>query len=58
MRQLAQRQSNQSKNAEIVKYYYQWQILKPSGNRKVKRSFTVFVITLKETEEKATLEGI
>jgi hypothetical protein len=32
-------------------------ILKPSGKRKAKRSFTVSVKTLKGTEEKATLKG-
>jgi hypothetical protein len=37
--------------------YYQWQILKPSGKRKAKRSFTVLVKTPKGTEEKASLEG-
>jgi GH18 family chitinase len=47
MRQLTQRQSNQSKNAQIVKYYYRWQILKPSGKGKAKRSFTFTVITPK-----------
>jgi hypothetical protein len=29
MRKLTPRQSNQSKRAEIVSHYYQWQILKP-----------------------------
>jgi hypothetical protein len=43
MRKLTRRQSNQSKKSEIVNYYYQWQILKPSGKRKVKRIFTVSV---------------
>jgi hypothetical protein len=43
--------------AEIVSYYYQWQILKPNGKRKAKRSFTVSVKTPKGTEEKATLKG-
>jgi hypothetical protein len=33
MRELTRRQSNQSKKAEIVKSYYRWQILKPSGKR-------------------------
>jgi hypothetical protein len=48
--------SNQSKKAERVNYYYQWQILKPCEN-KAKRSFPVSVKTLKRTEEKATLKG-
>jgi hypothetical protein len=52
MRQLTRTQSNQSKKAEIVNYYYQWQILKPNGKRNAKRSFTVSVKTPKETEEK------
>jgi hypothetical protein len=42
---------------EIVNYYYQWQILKPSGRRKAKRSFTISVKTPKETDEKAILKG-
>jgi hypothetical protein len=36
MRKLTQQQSNQSKKAKIVRYYYQWQILKFSGKRKAK----------------------
>jgi hypothetical protein len=55
IRQLTQRQSNQSKNAQIVKYW--WQILKSSGKGKAKRSFTVTVITPKGTEEKVTLKS-
>jgi hypothetical protein len=38
MRELTLRLSNQSKKAEIVGHYCQWQILKPSGKRKAKRS--------------------
>jgi hypothetical protein len=34
MRELTRRQSKQSKKAETVHYYYQWQILKPSGKKK------------------------
>jgi hypothetical protein len=56
MRELARRQRNQSKKAEIVNYYYQWQILKPSGKRKAKRSFRVSVKTPKGIEEKVTFE--
>jgi hypothetical protein len=41
--------------AEIVNYYYQWQILNPIGKRKAKRSFTVSVKTPNGTENKATL---
>jgi hypothetical protein len=33
MRGLIRRQSNRSKKTEIVNYYYQWQILKPSGKK-------------------------
>jgi hypothetical protein len=55
MRELTRRQSNRSKKAEIVNCYYQWQILKPSGQRKAKRNVTVSVKTPKRTEEKATL---
>jgi hypothetical protein len=51
------RQSNQSKKVETVNYYYQWQILEPSGKRKTKKSFTVSVKTPKGTEERATLKG-
>jgi hypothetical protein len=36
MTELTWRQRNQSKKAEIVNYYYQWQILKPSGKREAK----------------------
>jgi hypothetical protein len=32
--ELIRRQSNQSKKAEIVNYYYQWQILKPNGKER------------------------
>jgi hypothetical protein len=35
------RQSNQSKKVEIVNYYYQWKIVKPTGKRKAKKNFTV-----------------
>jgi hypothetical protein len=48
----------QSKTAEIVNYYYQWQILKPSGKRKAKRSFTVPVKNPSGIEDKATLKGL
>jgi hypothetical protein len=47
MRELTRRQSNQSKMAEIVNYYYHWQILKPNGKRKTKRSFIISVKTPK-----------
>jgi hypothetical protein len=40
--------------AEIVNYYYQWQILKPSGKRWAKRRSTVSVKTPNGTEKKAT----
>jgi hypothetical protein len=50
-------EAKQSKKAEIVNYYYQWQILKPSGKRKAKRSFKFSVKTANWTEEKATMEG-
>jgi hypothetical protein len=43
---------------EIINYYYQWQILKPSGKRRAKRRFTVCVKTPKGTEEAATLKDI
>jgi hypothetical protein len=43
MRGPIRRQSKQSKKVEIANYYYQWQILKPSGKRKAKKNFTVFV---------------
>jgi hypothetical protein len=46
-----------SKKAEIVNYYYQWQILKPSGKRKAKTNFTVSVETPNGTEEESTLKG-
>jgi hypothetical protein len=51
------RQSYQSEKAETLNYYYQGQILKPSGKRKAKRSFTVSVKTPKGTEDKTTLKG-
>jgi hypothetical protein len=57
MREVTQRQSNQSKKAEILKCHYQWQILKHSGQTKAKRSFTVSVKTPKRPEETATLKG-
>jgi hypothetical protein len=47
MKELTQRQSSRSENAERDNYYYQWQILKSSGEIKVKRSFTVSVKTPK-----------
>jgi hypothetical protein len=53
MKVLTEWQSSQSKT---VKYYYQWQILKPSGEIKVKRIFTVSVKTPNGTE-KAALKG-
>jgi hypothetical protein len=46
---LTRRQNNQSKKVEIVNYYYQWQILKPSGKRKAKENFTVSVKTPKRS---------
>jgi CxxC motif-containing protein len=49
-------QSNRSKKTEVVKNYYQWQILEPSGKRKAKRSFTISVKTPKGIEEKATFK--
>jgi predicted RNA-binding protein with PUA-like domain len=57
MRELTRSQSTQSKEIEIVNYHHQWHILKPSGKRKAKRSFTVSVKTRKATEEKVTLKG-
>jgi hypothetical protein len=54
---MTRRQSNQSKKAETVSYYYQWQILKTIGKRKAKRSFTVSVKTPNGTEDKTTLKG-
>jgi hypothetical protein len=57
MRGPTRRQSNQSKKADSVNYYYQWQILEPSGKRKAKRSFTVSVRTPYGTEDKTTLKG-
>jgi hypothetical protein len=56
MKVLTEWQSSQSKKTETAKYYYQWQILKPSGEIKVKRIFTVSVKTQKESE-KAALKG-
>jgi hypothetical protein len=44
------------RKAEVKDYDYQWQILKPSGKRKAKRSFTVSVKTPKRTVEKATFK--
>jgi hypothetical protein len=57
MRRLTPRQSNRPKKAEIFNYYNQWQILKPSGKRKAKRSFTLSVKTPNGTEDKTTLKG-
>jgi hypothetical protein len=57
MRGLTQRQSNQSKKVDIFNYFYQWQILKPSGKRKAEKNFTVSVKTSNGTEENATLKG-
>jgi hypothetical protein len=57
MRRPTRRQSKQSKEVEIANYYYQWQILKPSGKRKARKNFTVFLKTLNGTEEKTTLKG-
>jgi hypothetical protein len=57
IRDLTRRQGNQLKKGKIIKYYYQWQILKSSGKRKAKRSFTISVKTPKGTKEKATLKG-
>jgi ribosomal protein L4 len=49
MTELTRRQSNQSKKADIVECYYQWQILTRNSKRKAKRSFT---------QEKTNLKGI
>jgi uncharacterized GH25 family protein len=57
MRELALKQSNQSKKAEIVNYFYQWEISKSSGKRKAKRSFTVSVKTPKGTGERSYRNG-
>jgi hypothetical protein len=57
MTELIRKQSNQSKTAEIVNCYHQWQILNPSGKRKARRSFTISDKTSNGTEEEATLEG-
>jgi hypothetical protein len=51
------RQSNQSKKVEMAKYYYQWQILKPTGKRKAKMNFTMFAKTPNGIEEEDTLKG-
>jgi hypothetical protein len=56
MRGPTRRQNNQSKTAETVNYYYQWQILKPFGKRKAKRSFKVSVKKPNGTEDKTTLK--
>jgi hypothetical protein len=50
VRELTQRQNIQPKKAEIFNYYCQWKILKHSGKRNTKRSFTVSVKTLKGTD--------
>jgi hypothetical protein len=57
MRWQTRRQSNKSKKADTVYYYYQWQILEPIGKRKAMRSFTVSVKTPNTTEDKTTLKG-
>jgi hypothetical protein len=57
VRKLTRRQSNQSKKAEIVNCYCQWQILKPSGKIKAKRAFTISVKTPKRTKEEDTLKS-
>jgi hypothetical protein len=49
MRELARRQSNQSKIAQTVKSYYRWQILKPSG--KSRQGLHRFCRNAKEREE-------
>jgi hypothetical protein len=56
MRVLTRRQSNQSKKVEVVRYCYQWQILKLIGKRKVKKDLTVPIKTPNKTEEETTLE--
>jgi hypothetical protein len=58
IRGLAWRQSKHSKKVEIVNYSYQWQLLKPSGKRKAKKNFTVFIKTPDGTGENDTLEDI
>jgi hypothetical protein len=40
----------------LVNYYYQWRILKPSGHKKAKKNFTVFVKTPNGTGENDTLK--
>jgi hypothetical protein len=55
MREMTWRQSNQSKKAAIVSYYYQWQILKHS--EKEREGASQCVKTPKGTEEKTTLKG-
>jgi hypothetical protein len=51
------RKSNESKKAETVNYYYQWQNLRPIGKRKAKGSFTVSVKTPYVTDDKTNLKG-
>jgi hypothetical protein len=56
MRELTRRQSNESKKAEIVNYYYQWQVL-PHWKKKGERSFTLSVKTPNGIEDKTTLKS-
>jgi hypothetical protein len=57
MRVPTRRQSNQSKKAETGNYYFLWQILKPIGERKAKRSFPDSVKRQNGTEHKTALKG-
>jgi hypothetical protein len=54
MRGPTRKQSKQSEKVDIAHYYYQWQILKPSGKRKAKKNFTFFVKTPNGTGENDT----
>jgi hypothetical protein len=55
MRELTRSRSNQSKKAHTLKYFYQWQISKPSQKRSM-RSFTLSVRTRKGTERESYFE--
>jgi hypothetical protein len=56
-RELTWRYGNQPKKAEVVKLYSRRHILKTIGKRKTRRSFTISVRTLNETEEKVAFKG-
>jgi hypothetical protein len=56
MRKLIRRQSDQSKKAEIVNYYYQWQNLKDQWKKKDKGELHSYCQNTKRDREESYFE--